>query len=52
MAVVENKTQQSDDQFVKEKEAAFLEFIQSKGLKCRCSSACAVTSPWRNCSAR
>ncbi len=33
MAVVENKTQQVDEQFVKEKEAAFLEFIQSKGLK-------------------
>ena len=32
MAVVENKTQ-VDDQFVKEKEAAFLEFIQAKGLK-------------------
>ena len=33
MAVVENQTQKSDEQFVKEKEAAFLEFIQSKGLK-------------------
>jgi Fur family ferric uptake transcriptional regulator len=33
MAVVENKPQQADEQFVKEKEAAFLEFIQSKGLK-------------------
>jgi len=33
MAVVENRTQLADDSFVKEKEAAFLEFIQSKGLK-------------------
>jgi len=33
MAVVENKSHVADDQFVKEKEAAFLEFIQSKGLK-------------------
>ena len=32
MAVVENKSV-ADDQFVKEKEAAFLEFIQAKGLK-------------------
>lgn len=33
MAVVENKTQLADEQFIKEKEAAFLEFIQAKGLK-------------------
>jgi Fur family ferric uptake transcriptional regulator len=33
MAVVDNKTQQADEQFVKDKEAAFLEFIQAKGLK-------------------
>ncbi|MDY0108641.1 MAG: transcriptional repressor [Candidatus Krumholzibacteria bacterium] len=35
MAVVENKTenQLADEQFIKEKEAAFLEFIQTKGLK-------------------
>lgn len=32
MAVVENKTQ-VDEQFVKQKEADFLEFIQTKGLK-------------------
>lgn len=32
MTVVENKTQ-TDDQFVKQKETEFLEFIQVKGLK-------------------
>jgi len=32
MAMVEN-TAQADEKFVKEKEAQFLEFIQSKGLK-------------------
>lgn len=33
MAPVDNKAQPVDEQFVKDKEAAFLEFIQSKGLK-------------------
>ncbi len=33
MPVTGNKPDQSDDQFVKEKEAAFLDFIQTKGLK-------------------
>ena len=33
MAVVDSKTHQADEQFVKDKEAAFLEFIQAKGLK-------------------
>lgn len=33
MTVVENRTRTADEQFVKEKEAAFLEFIQAKGLK-------------------
>ncbi len=33
MAVVENKAQQVDEQFVKDKETGFLEFIQAKGLK-------------------
>jgi Fur family ferric uptake transcriptional regulator len=33
MAPVDNKVQPVDEQFVKDKEAAFLEFIQSKGLK-------------------
>ena len=33
MTVVENKTTHMDEQFIKDKEAAFLEFIQTKGLK-------------------
>ncbi|MBD3221963.1 transcriptional repressor [bacterium] len=33
MAVVDNQQTPVDEKFVKEKEAAFLEFIQTKGLK-------------------
>jgi Fur family transcriptional regulator, ferric uptake regulator len=33
MAAVESKAPVADEQFIKDKEAAFLEFIQTKGLK-------------------